>query len=367
MQENQIKVNKKIIFLGTPDFAVPILEKLINSDYKPVAVFCAPDKPVGRKQNLTPLPTKILAQKHNIPVFQPANSHELADTLKTTPHDLIVTTAYGLILPKEILLAPKYGCLNIHPSLLPKYRGPSPIQAAILNGDAATGVTIYKMDEQIDHGPIIAQERISLSSVVASEAKQSRNTAAVHSPSRSLGRSAGEIATSPTTPRNDKLTTPELSDKLSELGANLLLKILPDWLTAQITPQPQDDSQATFTKIITKEDGQIDWQKSALAIERQIRAYTPWPGSHATLLDYSLSEAKGRVEGSKIKIIQADAVERNYGQQIGKIFLTETSDLIVQTGDGALIVKKLQMEGGKPLDVSDFLRGHSDIIRQVLK
>lgn len=336
-------ITPKTVFLGTPEFSVPILEKLLNSDYKPIAVFCAPDKPIGRQQILTPPPAKIVAQKYDIPIFQPANSHELADTLKSLSPDLIITAAYGLILPKEVLDAPKYGCLNIHPSLLPKYRGPSPIQSAILNGDTTTGVTIYKMDEQIDHGPTIANSQWPLA--------------------------------------NSKITTPELSKELSELGANLLVKILPDWLAGKITPQPQDDSQTTLTKIITKEDGQIDWQKSALAIERQIRAYTPWPGSHTTLSNYSLpSRRRGaslatggsEVEESKIKIIQVEVSHTNKqlyperGRRAGEVFLTDADDLAVQTGSGALVIKKLQLEGGEPLSASDFLRGHKNLISMIL-
>ena len=358
----------KLIFMGTPEFAVPILEKLINNGYKPVAVFCAPDKPVGRKQTLTPPPVKITAQKYNIPVYQPKDKIELASQLKTFAkgesasggigYQLIITAAYGLIFPKDILDTPQYGCINIHPSLLPKYRGPSPIQTAILNGDKETGVTIYKMDEQIDHGAIIAQEKILLNNVVASEApaspdesasrggKQSRDTAAIHG-----------IAASPAAPRNDNLTTPELSQKLSDLGADLLLKTLPDWLAGKITPVPQDDSQATFTKIIAKEDGQIDWQKSAQEIERQIRAYTPWPGSYSQI-------ANG--QSLIVKILEAEISDTGAGKRAGEIFLTANNDTAIQTGNGALIVKKLQLEGGKPLSSSDFLRGHKDIIGKIL-
>ncbi|MBU3901281.1 methionyl-tRNA formyltransferase [Patescibacteria group bacterium] len=351
----------KIIFMGTPEFSLPILEKLAQSEYKPAAIFCAPDKPVGRKQILTPPPTKILAQKHNIPVFQPANSRELDHTIKTIPHDLIITAAYGLILPKEVLDTPKYGCLNIHPSLLPKYRGPSPIQSAILNGDAETGVTIYKMDEQIDHGPIIAQEKILLNSVIARERSDRDNPVEGDT---NTGLLRGVYPVYVYGARNDAPITPGLSKKLAELGAELLLKALPDWLAGQITPQPQDNSQATLTKIITKEDGQIDWRESAAEIERQIRAYIPWPGAYTY---YSLSKAAGRVEKSKIKILTADATDKNYGTQNGQIFLTDDNDLAVQTGSGALIIKKLQLSGGKFLSAPDFFRGHKEIIGKILK
>lgn len=353
----------QIIFMGTPEFSVPILEKLIDSGYRPVAVFCAPDKPVGRKQTMTPPPVKVITQKYDIPVYQPKNKIELADQLKTTNYQLIITAAYGLIFPKEILDVPKYGCLNIHPSLLPKYRGSSPIQAAILNGDAATGVTIYKMDEQIDHGAIIAQEIISINNAL--------NPASRGLPPLKLRGGERELLQ-----KNNKLTTPELSQLLSNVGAELLLKTLPDWLTGKITSAAQDDTQATYTKIITKKDGQIDWQKSAAEIERQIRAFVPWPGSYATLPDYSpsdLSRAKPReIKGPKIKILQADILPpyakggRGVKLAPGLIFLTDDNNIAIQTDNGALIIKNLQLEGGKPLNASDFLLGHKNIIGKIL-
>lgn len=183
-QINPVKISPKIAFLGTPQFAVPILEKLAQSDFKPMAVFTAPDKPVGRQQILTPPPTKIAAQKYNIPVWQLAQTSDFRLQTSDLKPDLIISAAYGLILPKDILDLPKYGCLNIHPSLLPKYRGPSPIQAVILNGDSETGVTIFKMDEKIDHGPILASFKFQVLSF--------------------------------------KFTTPGLSEKLSKLGADFI-------------------------------------------------------------------------------------------------------------------------------------------------
>lgn len=310
--------NLKIIFLGTPEFAVPVLEKLVNNEFKPIAVFCAPDKPVGRKQTLTFPPTKILAQKNNIPVFQPANKTELAGQLRATGCDLVISAAYGIIIPKEALDLPQFGCLNIHPSLLPKYRGASPIQSAILNGDAESGVTIFKMDENMDTGLIIASNALSIAS--------------------------------------RQYTTPELSKELSELGANLLLEILPDWIGGKIIPKPQDDTLATYTKIIKKEDGRINWQKSAQEIERQIRAFDPWPGAFAYLKE----------EKIKIKVLKAKALEEIIRKQIGEIFLNKNEELSVQCGRGCLIIKNLQLEGGKPLGASSFLRGHKNIIGAIL-
>jgi len=237
-----------------------------------------------------------------------------------------------MILPKAALDLSRLGGLNIHPSLLPKYRGPSPIQSAILNGDAEIGVTIFKMDEQIDHGPIIANGQWPIA--------------------------------------NSKIATPELSRKLSNLGAELLLKILPAWLAGQIALTPQDDNQATFTKIITKKDGQINWQKSAIEIERQILAYTPWPGSFSK---WPIANDGWQT----IKIIDADVkydvlppyAKGGWGvnKQPGEAFLTDANDLAVKTGHGTLIIKKLQLEGGKPLSAQDFLRGHQDILGKILK
>jgi len=308
--------------MGTPEFAVPILEKLIQSEYRPAAVFCAPDKPVGRKQILTPPSVKVIAQKYGLPIYQPKDKNELSQMLLAISHKLIITVAYGLIFPKEILDAPEFGCLNIHPSLLPKYRGASPIQSAILNGDSETGVTIYKMDTKVDAGPILAKSKWLIA--------------------------------------NSKIIAPELSQILSELGAELLIKTLPDWLAGKITPTPQDDSLASYTKIIKKEDGQIDWQKSAKEIEQKIRAYTPWPSSFS-----QWPMANG--EWQLLKILEAIAIEKDYGKKVGEVFLIDDNNLAIQTGSGALIIKTLQIEGGKPLDAPDFLRGHKEIIGRILK
>lgn len=356
----------QIVFLGTGQFAVLILEKLTNSEFKPIAVFCAPDKPVGRKQILTPPPVKIVAQKYNIPVYQPKNKSELINMLysltkqehedapsvghalsearrpalregqdragvggrerKACPTDganlMIISAAYGIILPKEILELPEFGCLNIHPSLLPKYRGPSPIQYAILNGDTETGVSIIKMTEKIDAGSIIKSSKLKVKSL--------------------------------------KLTTPELSQELSIIGADLLLEILPDYLAGKITPQPQDKLLATHTKILKKQDGQINWKKSAQEIERQIRAFAPWPGS------YSFFTAAAGTPSKMIKIIGGRASQKNSHYQPGQVFLTNNRELAAQCGQGHLIIDALQLEGGKPLSASAFLDGHQYFFNQTL-
>lgn len=311
----------KIVFLGTPEFSLPTLKKLTNSRFRPDAVFCAPDKPTSRRQILTPPPIKILARQYAIKIYQPTDKKELTEQIAALKPDLIITAAYGLILPTAVLATPKFGCLNIHPSLLPRYRGPSPIQIAILNGDKTTGVAILQMNEKIDAGPIIAQRELLID--------------------------------------NQNITAPELSKLLAESGADLLLKILPNWLTGKIKSIKQNDILAVNTKIIKKEDGRIGWQKSASEIQRQIRAFLPWPGSFT---DWPTDNGRRQT----IKILSADTTEKNYCPQTGKIVLTNAGEIAIQTGQGALIVKKLQMAGKKSTDAQEFLRGHKNFIGAIL-
>jgi methionyl-tRNA formyltransferase len=308
----------KIIFFGTPEFGAIILEEIVKSEYKPFLVVTAPDRPKGRKKILTPPPVKIKAQNYNIPLQQPEKVKNLKPKIENLKPDLGILAAYGQIIPKDILDIPKYGFLNVHPSLLPKYRGPSPIQYTILNGDKETGVSIILMDEKIDHGPIISTSKFSL-------------------------QEQGNL----------KLTYEELNKKLAEIGAKLLIETIPKWLRGEIRPQSQDDSKATYTKIIRKEDGKIDWQKPAEVIEREIRAFNPWPSSYCFL------------EEKIIKILEADCIEENSEktlEEAGKILeKTEQGEIIVQTGKGLLRIKKLQIEGGKVLSSADFLRGRNII------
>ena len=245
----------------------------------------APDKPVGRKQAVTPPPVKITAQSYKIPTIQPNKILDSKFQILDSKPDLIVVASYGQILPKELLNIPKYGCLNVHPSLLPKYRGPSPIQGAILDGEKETGVTIMLMDEGIDTGPILSQRKTAIG---------------LNENSR------------------------ELHDRLAVLGAELLIDTIPDWIEEKIKLLSQNEDEATYTKILTREDGKIDWQKSPEELDRQIRALNPWPGVYTV--------HKGR----RIKILKA-RLEKN-----------------------KLIVERVQLEGKKPIDFQDFLRGHPD-------
>jgi methionyl-tRNA formyltransferase len=320
-----------IVFWGTPEFAAIILDILIKNNYLPVAVVTAPDKPVGRKKILTPPPVKVLAQKHNLFILQPEKLKEnfnfKSEILNLKP-DLFIVAAYGLILPKEILDIPKYGSLNIHPSLLPKYRGASPIQATILNGDKITGVTIILMDEKMDHGPILARRKLEI--------------------------------------QNSKITYPELTEKLAKLGAELLIETLPKWIKGGIKPISQDDSKATYTKIIKKEDGKINWQKSAEEIERMIRAYSPWPGTY-TYLKFQIPNTKSQIisnfqKPKMLKIIKAEVLKINHQKEPGTVFLTENKKLAVTCGQDALILEDIQLEGKRKMTAQEFKNGHPEII-----
>ena len=333
----------KIIFMGTPEFGAIILEELIKGGYPPVLVITAPDKPVGRKQIITPPPVKISAQKYNIPVLQPEKILNLKSEILNLKPDLIIVAAYGQILPKEILEIPKYGCLNVHPSLLPRWRGSSPIQYTILNGDKETGVTIILMTEKVDQGDIIAISKFQIT--------------------------------------NSKITYPELLKGLAHKGTKLLCETIPEWVNNEIKPKPQNGLKATYTKILKKEDGKIDWKKPAEYIERQIRAFQPWPGSFSefqlskrTLFSSppSLpSEAQFlNQKFRKLKILKANVLKQTKNGPFGvpgKTFLATNDKIAVQTGKDFLVIEKLQFEGKKPMSSEEFLRGHLKFIGEILK
>ena len=313
----------RILFFGTPKFGDAVLNGLIENNYKPVSVIANPDKAVGRSKELTSPPTKILAQKYNIPVFQPVKLKDssVIQKIKDISPDLIVVAAYGKIIPKEILDIPKYGSLNVHASILPRWRGASPIQFAILNGDKNTGVTIMLMDEEMDHGPILTQKEIKISA---------------------------------------KETVASLHDKLADLGTKLLLKTIPDWISGKIKPAKQEENETTYTKILTKEDGKIIWAKNAEDIERQIRAFSNWPTSFCFW--------KKNKELLRIKILEANFNNQNKNElAYGKVFLTENKELAVNCGEGYLVIKILQLEGKKAMSQEEFLKGNPDVIGTVLE
>jgi len=307
---SMLKTNKKIriIFMGTPDFAVPGFESLINEpNFEIIGVFTQPDKPIGRQQILNLPPVKKVALENNIPVFQPEKIKEEIETIKNLQPDLIIVIAYGKIIPQSILDIPTYGCVNVHASLLPKYRGAACLNAPILNGDTETGVTIMKMEAGLDTGPILRQTKLKLSG--------QENLEMVH-------------------------------DKLAELGADSLVETLKDFMAGKIIPQIQDETQASYIKTLKKEDGKIDWSKSATEIERLVRAYNPWPGTYT------------KSDGKIIKII---AVENNIlklnDHKSGEVFLNE-ENLAIQCGQDAIVILKLQLEGKKIMTSAEFLRGH---------
>ncbi len=318
MTKKTIKKKEKIVFMGTPIFAEIILKKLIATKWKPELVITAPDKPMGRKQIITPPPVKILSKKEKIPIIQPVEIIEAQSQLNYLSPDSIIVSAYGKILPKAILDIPRLGCINIHPSLLPKYRGPSPIQTTILNGDKESGVTIILMNQAMDEGPIIAQKKITLK---GNETKQT------------------------------------LNEKLAKLGGSLLIKTLPLYFKNKIIPYPQPNIDVSYTRLITKKDGLIYWHKKAEEIERQIRAFNDWPGAYTFL--------KIKDKKINIKILESEIMPCQNNYQYGTCFYNDRKEWAVQTGKDCLIIKKIQPAGKKLMDAKDFLNGHPDVIGKI--
>lgn len=320
--------NIKIVFMGTPDFSVPVLDAIINN-YKLLAVVTQPDKKVGRKQVVTPSPVKNFVLNKGYEVLQPEKikgNKEFIEKISSLQPDFIVVVAYGFILPQELIAIPKYGVINIHASLLPKYRGASPIQSAILNGDKETGVTIMLIDDKMDHGPLLAQKTITILN-------------------------------------NDNFES--LHDKLSQLGADLLLDTVPKFYSEQIKPVPQDESKATYCKLITKIDGKIDWNKAAQEIERQVRAFTPWPGTWTEWKGKSLKVIKSMPRSGiplRGKVIKSEVGSH----KVGEVFKVNDGIFIV-CGNDALEILELQLEGKKPMTAKEFLNGYPDIVGAVLK
>lgn len=292
-----------IVFMGTPDFAVPTLESLCKSEHNVLAVFTQPDKPVGRKQIMTPPDVKVCAEKYDLKVFQPTtlkddNSYK---ELKELDPDVIVVVAYGKILPKNILDLPKYGCINVHGSLLPKYRGAAPIQQAVLNGDNVTGVTTMYMGEGLDTGDILLTKETEI---------------------------------------GENETSAELFDRLAVMGADLLIKTLSK--LDRITPQKQDESKATYTSKITKELCPIDWSLKNTEIHNKVRGLQTWP------------VAVSKLNGKDIKIHSTLLCDK--GGEAGTVISTDP--LTVACGEGSLIIKELQLSGKKRMDSKSFLLGH---------
>jgi len=310
----------RIVFMGTPEFSVPPLEYLIKSEYQVVGVYTQPDKPTGRGRTLEQLPVKRVALQHGLELFQPVklrNPDEVARLAALKP-DLILVAAFGQILPQSVLDIPKFGCLNIHPSLLPEYRGATPIPAAILAGDKETGVTIMLMDAGMDTGPIISQIIVGIES-------------------------------------DD--TTESLTTRLAQAGVRLLGEALPLWFEGSLKPQPQDGSKATYTKPVTKDDGTIDWQMSAVEISRRIRAFHPWPGCYTWW------------QGKLLKVLEAVALHKEGSLTPGKVVdLASGQPAVVgvETGDGILGLLRIQLEGKRALTASEFLLGQRAFVGSTL-
>ncbi|MBQ9438874.1 MAG: methionyl-tRNA formyltransferase [Lachnospiraceae bacterium] len=297
----------RVVFMGTPDFAVGSLEAVFDAGYPIEAVVTQPDRPKGRRGEAVASPVKEFAASKGIPVFQPEKirTPEAIGMLADYQPDVIIVAAFGQILPKEVLELPPLGCINIHASLLPKYRGASPIQGAILNGDRETGITIMQMDEGLDTGAILLQKGIPIE--------------------------AGE-------------TSGTLFEKLALFSKSLILEALAGLEKGSLKPIPQEEGLATKTKIIKKSDGRIDWRKGAAELERMIRAYDPWPGA------FTMFRQK------QMKIYRAEVVELSQGAP-GEALFADKDGFAVCCGEGALKVMELQMEGKKRLPAAQFLKG----------
>ena len=301
----------KVVFMGTADLACSSLRALLAwPGCRVIAVVSQPDKPRGRDLQLVPTPVKQVAETAGVPVLQPVKARlpEFLEQLRQIAPDLIVVAAYGQILPQALLDIPRLGCLNVHTSLLPRHRGAAPIQWAIAEGDAVTGVTIMKMDAGLDTGPMLR--------TVETEIQQHDDGQSLH-------------------------------DRLARLGGELLVKTIPDYAAGLIVPRPQPTEGMTYARKITKDDGRIDWNLPAIANWNRIRALTPWPGAFTRLPEIS--------ERSLLKVFQTSAQEAH--GTAGTILSGDDAGLLVACGTGSLRIREMQREGGKRLKAGDFLRG----------
>ncbi len=301
----------KVVFMGTPDFSVPSLQALIETQ-EVVGVVTQPDRPAGRGRQLRPSPVKVVAEAAGIPVYQPKSLRKksAAELLREWAPDVIVVAAFGQILRPHVLDLPPHGCLNIHASLLPRWRGASPIQHAIMAGDAETGICLMKMDVGLDTGPVFT---------CRSTAIEAADTAAT------------------------------LHDRLAAIGADLTRDYLDDILAGKLTAQPQDDALSTYAPMISKENGRLDWQQSAVELDRHIRAMTPWPGAFTTW------------QGKVLKILKATPEDKPTRAAPGSVQPGEDGKTaVVATGGGSLILEMIQLAGKKAMSAGDFMRGRPE-------
>ena len=300
----------KVVFMGTPDFAVGTLEALIEAGHEVIGVVTQPDKPKGRGKTLMATPVKEVALKHQIPVYQPKKVREagFTETLGRLAPDVIVVAAFGQIITKEILDIPRFGCINVHASLLPAYRGAAPIQWAVINGEKESGVTIMQMDEGLDTGDMIDKVVVPLA---------------------------------------EDETGGSLFDKLSQAGARLCVKVLKDLEEGNAVRVKQtEESNTPYASMISKKMGEIDWNRSAKSIEQLIRGLDPWPSAYTKL------------QGKTLKLWKAEAQKENVPEGVpGEVVKVERDTFCIQTGDGILKIEEVQLEGKKRMDTAAFLRG----------
>ncbi len=296
----------RVVFAGTPDFSAPILQAVLDSAHDVVGVYCQPDRPAGRGRKLKPGPVKALAQAHALPVFQPASLKDPAaqQQLAALEPDLMVVVAYGLLLPQAVLDIPAQGCVNLHASLLPRWRGAAPIQRAILAGDTETGVCLMQMEAGLDSGPVLAEVR---------------------------------------TPITADETGGSLHDRLSRLAAELLTAHLDDLAAGRLQPRPQDESRVTYAHKLDKHEAAIDWLQDAARLERQVRAFNPWP------------VAQAQYQGQALRIWRAVAREDSTQAAPGSVVAAGKQGIDVSCGRGVLRLLEIQLPGGKRLDAAAFL------------
>lgn len=300
----------KIVFMGTPDFAVPSLDILVKSGYEVAAVVTQPDKPKGRGNKLTPPPVKEYALNNNIPVLQPekVKTGTLAQQLREIAPDLLVTVAYGRILPQEVLDIPPYGCVNVHGSLLPKYRGAAPIQWSVINGDSITGITTMYTDIGMDTGDMLLKREVEIG----------------------INETAGE-----------------LHDKLSIIGAEVLLETLKELEKRTLVRIPQPADEATYVTMISKETGRIDWSKTMEQIHNLVRGTDPWPGAYTFY------------KGERMRVWKTEYSNVEKASKPGEIIEVKKEGILVGTGKGNIMLKEIQFDSGKRLKVEQYLAGHS--------
>jgi len=307
----------RTVFFGTPAFAVPVLRSLVEGGGGVAAVYTQPDRPAGRGQTKAEPPVKTAALSLGLEVRQPPDLRRAAEELRAFVADCFVVAAYGLLMPRALLGVPPRGCVNVHPSLLPRYRGPSPVAAAILAGDDFAGVSIMLLDAGMDTGPILSQAAVSV---------------ALHD------------------------TTGALTAKLAVIGAALLGETLPAWLRGDIDPRPQQEKNATVSRLLSREDAALDWARDAAVLWRQVRAYQPWPGSHTLW------------RGAELKILEAWPLPAVGKASPGEVIRLPGADFAfgIGTGNGVLGVRRVQLAGKRPVPTAEFLKGQRDFIGAVL-